>query len=389
MDISFHYFAVKSVALAAGLSESKAQRLAEFSQFIDDYNWYVYFEAENIPSYIRDPQLDIVLSNNLINPVTTGFSTISDMATLILDRSQKFTVSPFHFIPQNPHSVSCHDRRTVPATLNDDSYISNMLNTLKSDILETRIDENDALMKIGMLFHTFADTYAHQLFTGYSDKTNSVKIVSVFNNVTQCDETEHYRYWVEKWISSIEEVIQTKLPLIGHMAIGHVPDLSHLSFEMEYTSMDGTLCNHMRSNTATFITACRELYTYLRQTYPNLSANMSWDNLAEKLIYGFTFDASKELEENESAAVRKLSEHWSNTFSENHYSYSYNSEQIKTRFMRSCANTVKTITVDGTEYQVLSGSYSDDFYKFNLFGNLLLINLYGEHPRRWVSLIEE
>ena len=80
MDISFHYFAVKSVALAAGLSESKAQRLAEFSQFIDDYNWYVYFEAENIPSYIRDPQLDIDLSNNLINPVTTGFSTISDMA---------------------------------------------------------------------------------------------------------------------------------------------------------------------------------------------------------------------------------------------------------------------------------------------------------------------
>ena len=39
MDISFHYFAVKTVAFAAGFSEAEAQRIAEFSQFIDDFNW--------------------------------------------------------------------------------------------------------------------------------------------------------------------------------------------------------------------------------------------------------------------------------------------------------------------------------------------------------------
>lgn len=32
MDISFHYFAVKAVALAVGLSEPEAQRIAEYSQ---------------------------------------------------------------------------------------------------------------------------------------------------------------------------------------------------------------------------------------------------------------------------------------------------------------------------------------------------------------------
>ena len=40
MDISFHYFAVKTVAFAAGFSEAEAQRIAEFSQFINDFNWY-------------------------------------------------------------------------------------------------------------------------------------------------------------------------------------------------------------------------------------------------------------------------------------------------------------------------------------------------------------
>jgi len=32
-----------------------------------------------------------------------------------------------------------------------------------------------------------------------------------------------------------------------------------------------------------------------------------------------------------------------------------------------------------------SSSYSDDFYKFNLFADEHLITLYGDHPRNWLS----
>ena len=66
MDISFHYYAVKSVALAAGYDEAKAQRIASFSEFIDDYNWYAYFRASNIPDYVKAPELDIVYRNNFV-----------------------------------------------------------------------------------------------------------------------------------------------------------------------------------------------------------------------------------------------------------------------------------------------------------------------------------
>ena len=126
MDLNFHYFAIKSVARAAGYDEEKAQRIAEFSQFMDDYNWHDYFYAGNIPDYIKSSELDIIFNEALkiIHPATTGFSDLVSMATLILPKSQKYMISPFHIIPQDKKSVDRKDHRAVPAVLNDGPYIS-------------------------------------------------------------------------------------------------------------------------------------------------------------------------------------------------------------------------------------------------------------------------
>lgn len=389
MDISFHYFAVKSVARAAGYDEQKAQRIAVFSQFIDDYNWYAYFRAGNIPGYIKDKKLDIVYNETLkiINPVTTGFIDWVDMATLILPRPQKYTVSAFHFIPQDEQSAADGDYRAVPATLDDGSYISGMLRELQTDIESGKIDENDALMRMGMLFHTFADTYAHQLFSGYSDKVNSVKLISASDNITGEDVTEKYHFWIEQWISKVESIIKIKMPMIGHMAIAHIPDLSHLSFEMEYTGYDGTVRRHSRSNTSTFVAACKQLYDYMRGILGNdHPANMDWDVLSQKLANGFLIDASVELDKGESAAVTKLKAHWSDIFP--NFDYSYDSERIKSDFVTAELNDVCTVRVNGTEMSLAAKNYSDDFFKLNYFADLHLIKLYGDHPRNWLSVNE-
>jgi hypothetical protein len=386
MDISFHYFAVKTVARAAGYDEEKAQRIAMFSQFIDDFNWYAYFRAGNIPNYIKDSNLDIVFNETLkiINPVTTGFSDWFDMATLILSRSQRYTVSPFHFIPQDETSVTDGDKRTVPATLDDGSYISSELRKLQNDISEGTINESDSLMKMGMLLHTFADTYAHQLFTGFDDKVNSVKLIRAVDNTTNEDVTDKYHFWVEQWIDKAEKIIKTGLPTIGHMAIAHVPDLSHLWFEMEYRRYDGTVGRHSRSNTSTFVTACGQIYNFMRgvlgEDHP---ADMSWNDLSEKLGNGFLIDATKELDEGESAAVRKLTPHWSQIFPG--YNYSYDSERIKNDFITSGSNDICTVKIDGVEQSLTAKNYSDDFYLFNYFADLHLIKLYGNHPRNLMS----
>ncbi|MDE7397905.1 MAG: hypothetical protein K2N06_00100 [Oscillospiraceae bacterium] len=392
MDISFHYFAVKSVARAAGYDELRAQQIAVFSQFIDDYNWYSYFRAANIPYYIKDKKLDIVFNETakLINPVTTGFIDWVDMATLVLPRPQKYTVSAFHFIPQDSESAAAGDKRAVPATLNDGSYISTMLQELQTEIASHKITDNDALMRMGMLFHTFADTYAHQLFTGYNNKVNSVKLISATDNITGDDVTEKYHFWIEKWIARVKSIIKTNLPTIGHMAIAHIPDLSHLSFEMEYTVKKDDkryeTRRHSRSNTSVFVTACKQLYDYMRGILGDHPANMEWDELSEKLARGFLIDATDELDKGESAAFPKLKAHWSGIFP--NYSYSYDSEQIKRDFVTAETNDICTIAVNGTEMSLTAKNYSDDFYKFNYFADLHLIRLYGEHPRNWLSVNE-
>ena len=38
MDINFHYYTVKALAVYAGFSEEYSQLIAEYSQFTDDYS---------------------------------------------------------------------------------------------------------------------------------------------------------------------------------------------------------------------------------------------------------------------------------------------------------------------------------------------------------------
>lgn len=382
MDLNFHYYAVKTVARAAGYNEEQAQRIATFSQFVDDYNWYAYFKANNIPEYMKEPDMDFVFNEatSLINPVTTGFTDIIDMATLIKSRAQEFIVSAFHFIPCNAQSVQAKDMRTKPATLDDGSYISSELQELKNDITNNNITENDALMRMGMLFHIFADTYAHQFFTGYSTESNSVELTDVMDNITQENVTNKYRESVYKWIEKIQEKTKKAIPTIGHMKIAHVPDLSHLCISFKYTDLNGDLCIHSRNNTSTFTNACKELYMYMRSILgDNNPADMQWEDLEAKLYQGFLIDVLQELEEGEAAAVNKLTPHWSAIFP--NYRYTYNSKEIKESFIIVSSDECSAVTLNGEETDLLGKSYSENFYKFNYFADKHLIHLYGKKPR--------
>ena len=401
MDICFHYFAVKTVARAAGYREEQAQRIAVYSQLMDDYDWQGYLRAENMPEYLKRDGADVVFNEALkiISPVATGFPSVVDMASLILPRSQKLIVSPFHFIPQNERRVSNGDLRTVPAKLHDGSYISSMLDRLEADMASGGISESDALMKMGMLLHTFADTYAHQLFTGYNNRTNSVKLISAKDNITQEDATKEYGYWIEQWISQIEEAAGAEIPTIGHMSVVSIPDLSHLSFEMEYIDIDGTKRVHSRSNTDLFVAACKELYSFMRGVTGKTAeteAEIEWETLAPLLAKGFLIDTVKDKADGKDAIIGKLSEHWSGVFKNYRYTYDYNSKAITDSFKLTETNSVPAANVlsendvaalGAENLMLFGGEYSDDFYKFTLFADEHLIDLYGDQPRRLLAAV--
>lgn len=378
MDINFHYFAVKTLAAAAGFTENEAQRIAQYSQFVDDYDRYNYVRAKNIPSYIKDSDLDIVISDafKIINPVTTGFCDALDLARLITNRNQKFIVSPFHLIPKNK---STKDTRTSPAELNDGSLIARRLEELKNQIQSGELEKKDYLMKMGMLFHTFADTYAHHYFSGYNVSTNTVRLVSVKNNITNKYETAKYHALITKILTDAEKETGINIPTIAHMVVVHVPDLSHISFSMEYTDINGCKYLYGRSNTDEYLLACRQIYEYMTMIKGSSKA-VKWDELSKKLRKGFLVEVDSKADR-----VEFLTKHWKSIFTENKYQYHYSDKEIKDSFILNTnvnEKDEKTFVISGEEITLAARSFSDDFYKFNYFADLHLIALYGKHPRK-------
>lgn len=387
MNISFHYFAVKSIALKAGFQEPEAQQIAVFSQYIDDYNAYVFRRYSNIPSWAKKDPYDMYISSFFnpmnFNPVTTGFWDMVDLATLMTTRSQKFTVSPFHFIPMTKDSMAKKDYRTVPATLNDGSIISNQLQIAKQNLEQTS-DRMDALMLIGSRLHTFADTYAHQLFSGYNEKCNNTVLVQVINNMTGEDETPKYHSRVMKFLEELQSILKGHQPAIGHMMIEHIPDYPWISFTMKYPLPGGEMGTYTRSNTSEFVKTSKEILDYLRSCL-NLPmiAGEEWELFKNQLVDGFFFDETAY--EDEGSMIRALGQHWKKAFQAQGYTYSYDRHALFDGIVggysaTSSSNEMSNVALS-SDVDAIFPSMSQAFYKYNAYADDLLIAMYGAKPR--------
>ena len=390
MNISFHYFAIKTIALKAGFDESSAQQIAVFSQYIDDYNAYRYRVDSNVPDWAKQAPYDMYIKPGIFNPVTTGFWDWVDLATLTIRRSQQFTVSPFHFIPSTPQAIKEKDNRTFPSTLNDGTIISDLLNSARSKYIdaETETDTMNALMLIGSRLHTFADTYAHQLFSGFDDNCNNVTLVQVINNMTNKDETDKYKTRIYNFMQQIHKVKEGLLPTIGHMMIEHIPDYPWISFTMNYPLPDGGTGTHTRSNTSEFVRASKEIMDYLRSclNQPPISGN-DWDQFKDKLTKGFFFDETRYSDEG--VLIGKLVKHWSSIFGQDGYYYSYDRHELFDGIIKgySSKHSSSNASLDMNDKgSSISTAMSEAFYLYNAYADDLLIELYGSQPRStWLS----
>jgi hypothetical protein len=398
MDISFHYFAVKSLAKKAGFAEADAQKLATFSQYIDDFNAWAYRRYGNVPDWIKaSDRYDLYLPNPLdpfnFNPATTGFMSGSWMSShvdyvwLATSNAQKFTVSPFHFIPQNAHNRRAGDLRAAPARLGDGQYISEALVSAADAYRDEPDPDMKAmrLMKLGMLLHTFADTWAHQLFSGFNSPLNAASLISVTNNITGLDQTAKYRDWVARFFNWLTA---HGLPSfqIGHMNVGHVPDLTHLRFVMNYPLRDGGTGIYGRSNTEVFLQASREILNCLRRCMRQGDIpEPDWAPISAQLSQCFLVDISDL--EGERAIVNFLTPVWNRVFG---YNYAYDHTLIFDGIIGEFPAEVAGVDEDergadagagGAAVEDVFPNMGDDFYYYNCYAEDLLILLYGNKPR--------
>ena len=370
-----------------------------------------------MPDYIKEnPDYDLCVSFGYFNPAQTGFLCDgllgkTDYVNLVIPRFQRYTCTPFHFIPPERSMIGKKEYQTAPATLGDESIISRLLEKAR-DEYRAAADEmarHRALMRIGVLLHIFADTVAHQLFSGFNAYVNFVDLVNVVNNITGADETAAYKSSIQKSLKLLKDWVPSITPAIGHMMIEHVPDLTHLSFTMEYTGDDGRKHRYTRSNTTEFIQMSRQILDFLCDCLgrPRFEDDR-WRDAREMLRTVFLTDISKDADQHQTVAHLKTV--WT---APPGCTYSYDGEALKKAFSKE-TGTSRTFVPGNTgglgelgmDYQpsaadmkmlgievnadaetsalnsILTTKASADFYNFNVIADELLIDLYGPHPRR-------
>lgn len=268
MNISFHYYAVKTIALKAGLNEKTSQLLASYSQFVDDYDIYKSRRLESVPPFAQSlAKKCTILRGWDFYPVTTGFNSLLDMTRLLTEEHQTLITVPFHFIPQvslNNYfnyswtglSLKAGVSRAELRTVAERNYktSSSLIAFLMRDAIEhfKAKPDTSTMVMIGILLHVWADTFAHQNFSGFYGWENDCQV---------------------KWVGDFDTgmVVTSKysgyraVPNIGHARAYHAPDDPFVQFELLLKPSESGRCDmeYARSNGYEFGLASRAIYDFL------------------------------------------------------------------------------------------------------------------------------
>lgn len=379
MDFNFHYFAVKTIATFAGFDEDQSQILAAYSQFVDDYDVWRNYSFQEVPDYATSLVKEKVNNRYIFYSVTTGFNSLLDSARLLLPKYQKEVVVPFHFIPTKPLSdLGTHcDRseyRTAPADMNGTFLIKHLLDDAKRKYLDD--PGVYSLMRIGVLLHIFADTYAHQNFSGFQGWENYSYLERVTDNFSNDkDITKNYNPDFLKRIFSL-----------GHAEVGHAPDETYVSFSV---SMAGNVnqknekeysVHFSRSNTQVFADAAKQIFRYLYMCCKGEEPTESqWEELCRVLINGFAFKEK---------SISDLVSRWTDVYKGCRYHYNKNdlweNTLIKEKgVVYEVQEASETLTrngeaMDKNELSVLIyKSAKDEFFYYNLIAKEIREKIIG------------
>lgn len=247
MNINFHYYLVKAMAIEAGLSEDEAQIVALTSQMVDDVTPN-FFKGEKVPTqkgkmlkiYVENQPPKYFRENAMVGeaghyyyeflPSITSFG-LSDARK---EFYQLESVMPFHFFVEN-YTENPADRsilRTKPALRG--SYLYNAIDAIVDSMVQDQEAGDDSkrlgdLVQFGMLLHVFADTFAHDGFSGSLGWENEAKIINIFDAGLQ----ERGREGIEHFSDRLGS-----LTACGHGQLAHLPDVCSATFWYRYKAQE-------------------------------------------------------------------------------------------------------------------------------------------------------
>lgn len=361
MNICYHYYTIKTLAVKAGFSNEEAQQIAYYSQMVDDFHLSnMVIVKEKPPVFFLENNLAWQINGNKwgLIPCGTGIDFLKSLSV----HYQEHTLVPFHFIPpkdlaalRNTENLDRTFYRCVCAGEQKNMLIHEIVNEAAYAVKEQRSTKN--LMALGMALHTYADTYAHCHFSGLHGFENEAILMKAYNRTDE-----------SKTIPVLESDIPRELPAIGHAHVETAPDIcfKHIQYKMKTTKSGNFDINVERDNAIHFSVCSKAILNLLCQIKGSPTwSDEKWQILQEKLIQAQTVEKDHE---------KYLDKSFGERFPEITYSYHKNSEFALSlniiENMEVCMHQISDYEVNQAEQQKKKISKDELTDAFSPEGNL-------------------
>lgn len=310
MNINYHYYTIKTLAITAGFAEDEAQRIAHFSQYIDDgiFPWTIITDVKPPPFFYENNLVEDIEKDGSYKIIvcSTGINILNSISIPY----QVHAITPFHFIPPKPlpelkEEVEDSSRtiyRCVQAGSksgdDDDLFINKLINEITDKLINNTdpLKRNEYLTRLGMILHTYADTYAHCNYSGLTGYENRSHVVRAFDKA-------HNKEVFDRWYAI--------LPPTGHANTGHTPDICYYELEYEMKSRKSETFTVDRDNTSHFA-VCSENILKLLCKITGKEPTLKFEELQEKIAVAQTVEKEE---------PEYLTPSWEKAFPDTVYSY--------------------------------------------------------------------
>lgn len=237
MDINFHFYAVKVIAMLAGFDPIESNRIASYSQYVDDYRPEKSYVLHQVPQFAGE-----LVEDGRFQTVQTGFTVEGENTRFLDPIFLRDTVITFHFIPP-VYKITGKEYQVKRAHCSDGSMASHILHNAAEEYRRSsRVEEKEAaLLHIGIALHIFADTYAHENFNGFFSEQNVAEVVEAKINKVPMNPYHAFH--------NLPNVLA-----VGHAQVGTAPDDSYTWFKVRQNGREWE-----RDNTEAFLECAREI----------------------------------------------------------------------------------------------------------------------------------
>jgi len=153
VDAEFHYYMTYLIAAKAGYLPQEALVIAHASQYVDDNDMIFHVDKDEASGFMNY---------------------ISQTMNILKPKKKLMRIYPvFHFIPGEPMEEGAHRKDGMLHMLNCTPDSPNANSILDTAFHESK-DSPLGLYRMGIAIHGYADTWAHQNFTGTFNDFNGI-----------------------------------------------------------------------------------------------------------------------------------------------------------------------------------------------------------------------